>query len=338
MKRKKKITAWITGVCLTASMLAVWGGCKEPLPKDEALVVLPDGAPALAFAELMYKDTDRDGVTYRVVDSSTISLAVTGKEESKADFCVLPLNLASKLLGGGEEYQMLGLVTQGNMYMLSQSSAQISNLGDLRGETVGVLQLANVPGLTFKAALNRQEVAWQELTGDTVPSSEKVNLQAAQGVDGKFSYYLAPEPMVSKVLANSKLNFQVVGDLQGLYHGEDSSKKGYPQAVLVGKRAFLAENKEWTSAFVGKVASAEKWLYEGSAEEIFSAVTAHFADSSHAPVFTAQTLGKDTLARCGISFVYAKDCRVRIDEFLGELMEISPQSASSVNENFYWID
>ncbi len=313
-------------------------GCREKLPIGEVLVAMPDGAPALAFAELMAKDTDEDGVTYRVVDSSKIALAVTGEEKARAEFCVLPLNLASKLLGTGAEYQMLGLVTQGNAYLLSQSSAQISNLGDLRGETVGVMQLANVPGLTFKAALNGQGVAWQELKGETLPSAEKVNLQAAQGIDGTLSYYLAFEPMVSKVIANSKLNFQIVGDLQALYHGEDSQERGYPQAILVGKRSYITENKEWTSAFVEKVSSAAEWLYESSAEEIFSAVTSHFEDSSRAPVFSAQTLGADTLARCGISFSHAKDCRALVNEFLSELVEIAPQSAALVNDNFYRID
>ncbi len=338
MKKGKRIIALITGACFAVGAIGLLGGCREDLPQNEVLVVTPDGAPALALAELMSKDEEKDGVTYRVVDSSAISLAVTGKEEEKADFCVLPLNLASKLLGTGTEYQMLGLVTQGNMYLLSQSSAQISSLSDLTGETVGVIQLANVPGLTFKAALNRQGVTWQELTGETLPSESAVNLRAAQGVDGSFAYYLAPEPMVSKVVANSKLHFQVVGDLQTLYHDSTSENRGYPQAVLVGKRTFLAENGEWSKDFLQKVSEAKEWLYEGTAEEIFSAVTTHFEDGNRAPVFSMQTLGRDTIERCGISFAYAKDCRAQVDEFLGELVEISPQSAEIVKDDFYWVN
>ncbi len=339
MKKRKVIAAWITCACFAGCALGILGGCGEKLPPNEVLVVMPDGAPALALAKLMAEDKEEDGVTYRVVDSNAISLSVTGKESAKrADFCVLPLNLASKLLGTGEDYQMLGLVTQGNMYLLSQSGESVSTLADLVGETVGVVQLANVPGLTFKAALNRQNVAWQELVGEALPSKTAVNLQATQGVSGSFAYYLAPEPMVSKVLANSKLDFTIVGNLQTLYHGDGGAGKGYPQAVLVGKRSFLAENKKWTNDFLQKVSSAEEWLYEVGAEEIYSAVTSHFADENHAPVFSAQTLGADTLARCGISFAYAKDCRTHVDEFLGELVEISPQSAALVNDNFYWIE
>ena len=66
-------------------------------------VYMPDGAPALALAKLMNEGgTDAE---YHVVDSSTIQVYVTG-DAPAADVCVLPVNLASKLLGTGEEYQM----------------------------------------------------------------------------------------------------------------------------------------------------------------------------------------------------------------------------------------
>ena len=71
---------------------------------------MPDGAPALAMAQLMVSESDTE--SYHVVDSSTIQTYVTG-ENPKADLCILPLNLASKLLGTGETYQMLGTVTHG---------------------------------------------------------------------------------------------------------------------------------------------------------------------------------------------------------------------------------
>ena len=143
-------------------------------------VYMPDGAPAMSMAKLMKEDTATDNITYQVVEASTINTYVTG-ENPKADLCVLPLNLASKLLGTGETYKLVGAVTHGNLYMVSSdASVQYTreNLNTLVGKTVGVVQLQNVPGLTFKVVLNECQIAWQELTDGASPAADKVNLKA----------------------------------------------------------------------------------------------------------------------------------------------------------------
>ena len=77
----------------------------------QANIYMPDGAPALSMAKFMSEN--RAGCNFNVVDAQTISSFVTG-ESPIADLCVLPLNAASKLLGTGEKYTMLGTVTHGN--------------------------------------------------------------------------------------------------------------------------------------------------------------------------------------------------------------------------------
>ncbi len=125
-------------------------------PKSEITVCMPDGAPALALAKMMRDDTDSDGVTYKVVDSGSISAQVTYSDEAKnADLCVLPITAASKLLGSGEKYIMLGTVTHGNLYLISKDGEAITaeNISSLQGKKIGVLQMNNVPGLTLKTVL-----------------------------------------------------------------------------------------------------------------------------------------------------------------------------------------
>lgn len=136
-------------------------------PKGEVRVCMPDGAPALALAKLMKEDTSEDGVRYQVVSANLISSKVTNKDASKnADLCVLPVTAAAKLLGNGNNYQMLGVVTHGNLYLLSKDGDAVTaeNISSLKGKTVGVLQMNAVPGLTMKAVLNKYGVAYQEVT------------------------------------------------------------------------------------------------------------------------------------------------------------------------------
>ena len=260
-----------------------------------------------------------DGVSYYVVDSTVITSKISANEsDNNADLCVLPVNVAAKRLGSGDEYQMLGLVTQGNMYLISNKDvAAVETLSALKGETVGLAQIANVPGLTLKAALNRGGLANNG------------------GVDGTLSYYLAAEPFVTTMTWSGK--FRVVGDLQALYNGADSENKGYPQAVLVAKRSFLDKNKAWTENLLSKLENGNAWLQQANEQDIYMSIVRHFEDSSHKPTFNLGVLTKDCISRCGISFAYAKDCSARVDEFLTELQTVNANMASTVEKDFYWL-
>lgn len=130
-------------------------------------VYMPDGAPALALAQLMAEEMQFENtVNYHVVVATTISTYVNG-DSPAADICVLPSNAASKLLGNNSKYTMLGTVTNGNLYILAKDGGEITaeNISSaLAGKTVGVIQLDNVPGLTLKLILKKYGLEY------TVPS------------------------------------------------------------------------------------------------------------------------------------------------------------------------
>lgn len=128
-------------------------------------VYMPDGAPALALAQLMAEDMQfGNSVSYHVVPSTDITTHVNG-DSPAADICILPSNAASKLLGSNAKYTMLGTVTNGNLYILSKNGEQITadNVASvLAGKKVGVVQLSNVPGLTFKLILKKYGLSYSD--------------------------------------------------------------------------------------------------------------------------------------------------------------------------------
>lgn len=129
-------------------------------------VYAPDGAPALGLAKLMAEMPVLNGtdMNYGIVDATTIQTYVTGSEP-RADICVLPVNLAVKLLGDGEKYKMLGTLTNGNLLLLSAGKPSVTkeNISSLKGKTVGVVNLAQVPGLVFKTVLKDNGLEFKEL-------------------------------------------------------------------------------------------------------------------------------------------------------------------------------
>ncbi len=328
-----------------AGTLCVCGafGCDR---KEELTVYTPDGAPALALAKLMAEDTADDGVRYTVVttagNANGIAAKVTNKDEDKnADLCVLPLTAASKHLGDGARYTMLGTVTHGNLYLLSKNQERVDDLSALVGKTVGVIQINEVPGLTLKALLTRENIAYQAMQ-EGEKAADKVNLlplsdPTAVGVPYEYDgttpfyhdYYLVAEPAAS--FQASKKGYALVGDLQALYGGEN----GYPQAVLVAKNSIVEKRAAWVRDFVGKIENSGAWLRAASGESLVAAVSAHMetgaATSLKAPLLTA-----DAVARCGVYFTYAKAGIDETEGFLAALRAVNPQAAAPPAPKFFW--
>ena len=234
----KKAISLAMALAMSAAALAAFAACtpendnsgENGAPESSVYTVYaPDGAPALALANAIDKSTD-GSFEFHIVASGTITAQVTG-ESPAAD-----------------------TVTNGNMYFLTTGdNAQLTtnSLDVLVGKTVGVVQLNNVPGLTFQTVLDAKDLDYQILSSETTEAADKVNLQpiqdAASGVTpaGGCDYYLCPEPAATSKLnatASSANPFRLAGSLQALYgqalYGDGT---GYPQAVLVAKTSVIGD-------------------------------------------------------------------------------------------------
>ena len=329
-----------TAIALTIGAAAcVFTACAGENDDGTYTVYAPDGAPALALANAVNEDDDR--YDFRIVASNAITAQVQG-EEPAADFCILPVNAAAKLLGKGETYQMLGTVTNGNMYLLTTGGnpeITTDNLSTLVGKTVGVVQLNNVPGLTFQAVLSRNDIDYQILGNDVEAASDKVNLQAfadastvtpASGCD----YYLCPEPAATGKIngtASSANPFKLAGSLQTLYDGEN----GYPQAVLVAKTSVIEEAKSVVDTFITYMEGSADFLASASAADVVALLEDCYTEGM-TPSLNANNLNATVIANCSVYFTAAQDCKSRVNAFLAELIDLNAEFTSAVSDSFYY--
>ena len=329
-----------TAIALTIGAAAcVFTACTGENDDGTYTVYAPDGAPALALANAVNEDDDR--YDFRIVASNAITAQVQG-EEPAADFCILPVNVAAKLLGKGETYQMLGTVTNGNMYLLTTGDnpgITTDNLSTLVGKTVGVVQLNNVPGLTFQAVLSRNDIDYQILGNDVEAASDKVNLQAfadastvtpASGCD----YYLCPEPAATGKIngtASSANPFKLAGSLQTLYDGEN----GYPQAVLVAKTSVIEEAKSVVDTFITYMEGSADFLASASVADVVALLEDCYTEGM-TPSLNANNLNATVIANCSVYFTAAQDCKSRVNAFLAELIDLNAEFTSAVSDSFYY--
>ncbi len=337
-KMIKKVAAVMAAMTLVMAFTAC-GAKEEPKVEDTALlreysVYAPDGAPALSLANAIDKANEGE-FNFNVVDASTIQTLVTG-EEPAADFCVMPVNLASKLLGNGETYKLLGVVTNGNMYILTTAGEELTvdNLSTLAGKTMGVVQLSNVPGLTLQAVLKANNVPYGIIENQEAATADVLNLlevDAATGVTpaGGCDYYLCPEPAASTKVAKTEGKLKFAGDLQAMY-----GDGGYPQAVLVVKASVAEEDAAAVKAMLSYM--------EGSAEFMANTDPATVADllasaytEGMTPAFNAANLTSDVIAHCSVNFKPANECKDAVVTFLNQLIDVNPKAASEVSETFF---
>lgn len=338
-----------------AMMLTICGvfcGCEKKT--TDWVLYAPDGAPAMAFTPMM--EEAQEGVEYRVVAPSLIASKVTNTDmEKNADLCVLPVTAAAKLIGDGSKYLSLGVVTSGNLYLLSKDSSLKQNLeaneyrdvSCLLGKTIGVMKINDVPGLTFKAALDGYGVEWQELkNGDTV-SATKVNLKAIADAtsidptDDTVAAYLVAEPAASVQI--NKNNFSIVCSLEDLYvRGEavqEVEYQGYPQAILVAKKSLVTEEKERLDRFLNALLkSTDKWESDWvNGENIVELIQAHLEDRAYATTLKASVLSKETIERCRIGFVDNAHSKAAVQAYLTRIVATDALATKTVTDEFFYM-
>lgn len=327
----KKAIYLLLGVMLSLAMSLALIGCANRDYDGKIEIYMPDGAPALAFAQLMSENNQLGReVNYHVVSSTTIGTFVADETATAA---LLPVNSAAKLCGSGEKYKMLSVNTHGNLFVIGKGEA--ADINALKGKKVGVVNLANVPGLTFKAILADKGVTYTEDSAQL--TSENILLVGIEGTeiagrlnatgDNALDFVVAPEPAVSTLTSKAPA-IKVLLSLQELW-GEG----GYPQAVLVAKTE-LCNDKDFVKALLDALDASAAWLPD-HASDAASAVASHLAADLQ-PSFSAENLTQSVITNCNIKVVKAADSKDSVKSYIEKITAINAQSAGEVADAFFF--
>ncbi|MBQ8196791.1 MAG: hypothetical protein IJZ73_01880 [Clostridia bacterium] len=327
----KKLIALILSVLSLATCFA-FSGCKAPTPQTLTFVA-PDGAPALAIAQMIKENaTFETGktVNYKIVKPADIGAQMmTGS----ADIMIMPVNAASKLYKANtsDPYKMAGVVTHGNLYVLSKTPLTVN---DLKDKVVGVISQGAVPDLTFRAVLNKTQIAYE--TSDTIVANKVAikyygdasNLVPALRTE-EIEIGLLPEPAASKL---QKLNtaYQYRLDVQQLYNGTTSA---YPQAVLMIKSSVLSAHPEIVNNIVNWLVANATWIKTNTVDAV-NAVSSAVVEGV-TPSLSANDITSSVIDNCKIYWQPAYDAKEEVINYLADFRALAPQSAGAVADDFF---
>ena len=333
----KRFLTIVLGLIMALSIVC-FSACSGNGDNKGLTLYAPDGAPALSIARLINDKNIIKNLDVKIIDAKEITSKVSG-ENPVADVCILPVNIASKVLGNANTYQMLGVVTNGNLFIMKKGAGDnvtTSNINTLVGKTVGVIQIAGVPGVTFKAILKSNNLEWTE--GNQAVDSTKVNLVGLSGgtevkPTSSCDYFVVPEPAATTKQNATSGALTIVGSLQQLY-GENEN--GYPQAVIVAKKSVISSNYNMVKQIVNSFSDNVNWLKDEntSKETIVNAVISGFEKEMNA-TFSAQNLNDAVIDNCAIRFTDGILAKSSVLAYLSKINEVTNNSFGTPVDDFF---
>ena len=301
MKKILAIILIITAVIGVFSLVA----CDNGKDTEKYVVVAPDGAPALAIANLpstIKTQGKSDSITKRVVASSNISIEAL---KDDVDMAIVPANLAARICNTNAKYKILATVTNGNLYMTSSISAEVNSLKDLVGNIIYSIGQSSVPDMIFKSLLASENIQYEigekAVEGKVVvkyclDGSEVISQLALAKSKNQLAFGIYGEPAVSKSKAKG---FEEVLDLQEIWalkNGENTS--GYAQAVLIAQERIYA-NEELTEKLLQAFTANTELLLQNPSKSVEN-IKEVYPQTSLQSDMTAQVI-----ERCNIRTIVA---------------------------------
>lgn len=225
---KKILSILVIGLLVACS--------AKPLEWESLSILSPKGAPAISLVPLIQENKD----SIEFVDGTDILSAELIKGEK--DMIIAPVNLGAALSKkDSNPYQLYGIVTWGNLYLVSNS-----DISFVENEPLALFGEQAVPGLVFNSIKNSLDQVFVSTAFNSVTDVQ------GQLLSKTFNVGLMAEPLVTATIAKAKtletpLNLSVYKDIQALWQ-EKTGFENYPQAAIYIKADISADKLKQVEA------------------------------------------------------------------------------------------
>ncbi len=321
-----KKTPLIILLILILSLSCTFFACQnKENTKTEYTIVSPDGAPALSLVGLIGKDYSKKSFSF---SPSIVSSTLIASEAIKSDFAIVPVNLAANLYNKGKGYLMAAVVTNGNMYIVSNKENSNFTLENLKGKKLYTIGQGSVPAFILESLLKKSNINYK--VSETVVDENTVSLQycsdgtaliqklAQATKSGETVYGNLAEPAVSNMV-NKNIGYSLES-LQTLWQSAtNSSINGFAQAVLIVKEEIYKNNKDIVDAMILELSlSANNILADST--NIENAIKSLY------PETTIKTMSQNIIFRCNVKTYRAKENADYIIETLNAVYELKQEA------------
>ena len=320
---------WMVLLLSAVLVLSVLAGCTSPAPAAPVPDSLSSplnvgtlmGPTGMGMAGLFGREDE--GFMMNLYDAPDQCMA--GLLNGDLDVAAIPSNVAAVLNNKTEGgIRLLGVNTGGVLYVLSNNAEPVSSLADLKGKTVYASGMGGVPEYAFKALMEKEGLAEDDIELIWMNShADVVSTLISQG-----GYALVPEPQVT--VAGTKADTVKVDlDINAMW--KESFGYDLPMGVIAC-RAEIADNRADDLGYF--LREYNKVLEGYNADKDAAAETI-----ANAGILPAAGVAKAAMPRCNImletGIAHAKDILTPLYE---TLFSFNPQSVggSIPGDDFYF--
>lgn len=276
-------------------------GCK----RDTLYMLVPSGGPSYAQAYL------QSGVGYDTTVVSGADALIAGFNDIGYDVIFAPINVGAKLYNAKPNYQLIGVVTWGNYYLISNKPIDLSTTTEIDVVAFGEKQ---IPDFMLQFILSNLGIESSITYLDSVGSISSAYLLDPSKV------YLIAEPNLSILESKTSLHFL---DLQVVYESI-TTKTGFPQAGV-----FV--NKALKQSLVDKL----KKDLKASIKSIKEDSDAHYVMTS-VGITIPKEIYLNAIMRSHIDFVDSVESRDAINYFFELIYAFNPSFIGSIPEDSFY--
>lgn len=287
--------AALTALCAAAALAFTGCSSNDAQSSGPVKVLSPMGAPALAAMTMTGDDSD---VSAEYVEGQEVLAAELSKKDSEYDIILAPVNLGVKTWKEAGAWQLEGIVTWGNLYIVSENA-------DWNNEQVRLAAFGEnaVPGMVFGSLY--PEVSAQLTWYPSVSEASQALLS------GNADAALLAQPAAGAALAKGKeagKNFAIQADLQSewLADHDNTGGFGYPQAAVFIKSGTEKKTEK-------AIAAMNAFLSDPSAEAIEAKVDEIGAETLGVP---SAKMAAATWEGQNLHYLPAKEVKADIQTFL----------------------
>lgn len=312
MKIKK-----LLGIVLGAGALALSLASCGAKDDYKITVVAPQGAPAVAVANLAIDDKDN----YSFINANNISEQFTANDK---DIIIAPVNAGAKLYKAGKSTYKLGaVVTWGNLYFATRRT-DVTSIDDLADKTVTLFGEN-----TINASLARHVLNGKNITANYtyVGSAEDTKNLLASDAN---AIVMTAEPALTAVSNQLKQqNINVTSFAISELYKEVSENSEFTQAALFIKADTIENHKKKLDEFLIKVKESCD-LVASDVEKTANNVIA----LGNTGLPSALPVLKVALPKCNIKYVSAVDAKSALEKTAE--IDIAQFGGANPSDDFYY--
>lgn len=268
-------------------------------------ILMPTGSPQYAAAYLQQSEQ------YNVTIVSGAEALTAGFNDIGYDIIIAPVNMGAKLYAAKPNYQLSGVITWGNYYLISASEIDLSVVDRL---DITAFAENQIPDFMLKYILNHHDIEANITYLDSVASITSAYLLDSSKI------YLIAEPSMSILQTKKTLQFV---DLQNEYQNI-TGETGFPQAgVFVHKNMATRDLNLFHSRLIQSI---YKLKHNDDALTVLKSVGIELPEAAFSKA----------IERSNIDFLVSADAKDALITFYQLIYDFNPNFIGQIpNDDFY---